>query len=148
MGSVNLWAHYNMAQAGYSGTPLVKKLGIKPGAIAYVRGVPEHYFDSIFPLPEGVVFKSTPTGDLDFVHLFVYKQAEFKKQFVSAMKHMRADAMLWISWPKKSSKVPSDLDENIIRDFGLASGLVDVKVCAIDEIWSGLKFVIRTKDRT
>ncbi|MGC3944109.1 MAG: DUF3052 domain-containing protein [Chryseolinea sp.] len=133
--------------AGYSETPLLKKLGLKAGASACIMNPPEKYFDAIAPLPEGVVIKSTLRSSLDFIHFFVTRQSDFKARLTSAHDHLQPNGMIWVSWPKKSSKVPSDLDENIIRDFGLKSGLVDVKVCAVDDVWSGLKFVIPVKDR-
>jgi hypothetical protein len=133
--------------AGYSGTPLVKKLGIKPGFALHVIQSPTDYFNWLHPLPEGVDIKTKLSGELDFIHLFVRDQKSFQQGFTKSRKHLKRDGMLWISWPKKSSKVITDLDENIIRDFGLKEGLVDVKVCAVDETWSGLKFVIRVKDR-
>lgn len=133
--------------AGYSGTTLAKKLGIKEGYVIYVNHAPRDYFDWLAPLPKGVEVKLQAIGQLDFIHVFVTEQKGFKKEFVNAQKHLKKDGMLWISWPKKASKVVTDLDENIIRDFGLAKGLVDVKVCAVDEVWSGLKFVIRVRDR-
>lgn len=91
--------------------------------------------------------KDKLTGELDFIHLFVKDRQNFEKVFARAMKHIKESGMIWVSWPKKSSRVITDLDENIIREFGLSQGLVDVKVCAVDDIWSGLKFVIRLKDR-
>lgn len=133
--------------AGYSGTPLVKKLGIKPSTILCVLNFPDHYFDLLHPLPEGVLVKDKLSGDIDFIHLFVRDQKKFQQLFTKSKGSLKKEGMLWISWPKRSSKVPTDLDENIIRDFGLKKGLVDVKVCAIDEVWSGLKFVFRVKDR-
>ena len=133
--------------AGYSGTPLVKKLGLTEGLVIFVGDAPDHYFDSISPLPKGLVVKDKLVGDFDFIHLFVNQVKTFRKEFLSGKRHLKKTGMLWVSWPKKASKVPTDLDENIIRDFGLLEGLVDVKVCAVDEIWSGLKFVYRTKDR-
>lgn len=138
---------YISDMAGYSGTPLVKKLGIKPAASLHVMDPPASYFDWLAPLPEDVTVMKALKGEMDFIHLFVKDAKTFKKEFVRGMKHLKKDGMLWISWPKKSSKVPTDLDENVIRDFGLEQGLVDVKVCAVDEIWSGLKFVVRVKDR-
>ena len=129
--------------AGYSGTPLVKKLGLTEGLVIFVGDAPETYFDSISPLPKGLIVKDKLVGEFDFIHLFVNQVKRFQKEFISGKKHLKKTGMLWISWPKKSSKVPTDLDENIIRDFGLSEGLVDVKVCAVDEIWSGLKFVYR-----
>jgi hypothetical protein len=133
--------------AGYSGTPLVKKLGIKPGSSLYILNMPQEYLKWLSPLPEGTSVKEKLAGELDFIHLFVKKNETFQQWFVKSKKHLKKDGMLWISWPKKSSKVPTDLDENIIREFGLEEGLVDVKVCAVDESWSGLKFVFRMKDR-
>jgi hypothetical protein len=133
--------------AGYSSTPLLKKLGIKPGISLYVSQPPPLYFDWLSPLPDKVKVKQQPTGQLDFIHLFVKTRKEFEKAFSTGKKMLQKDGMMWVSWPKKASKVETDLDENIIRDFGLQSGLVDVKVCAIDEVWSGLKFVFRVKDR-
>ena len=133
--------------AGYSGTPLLKKLGMKPGDAVYVSEVPEHYFDWLAPLPAGVQVREKLSGSLDFIHVFATEQKGFERMFIAARKRLARDGMLWISWPKKSSGVVTDLNENIIRDFGLKNGLVDVKVCAIDETWSGLKFMFRLKDR-
>ena len=133
--------------AGYSETPLQKKLGIKPGTSLLVQHPPDKYFDWISPLPEGVTLKKSTTKEMDFIHTFVKDQKAFKKLFVANKKSLKKDGMMWISWPKKSSGVETDLDENFIRDFGLQQGLVDVKVCAVSEIWSGLKFVYRLTDR-
>ena len=133
--------------AGYSGTALVKKLGVKEGMTMYVFQNPTDYFDWLSPLPENVIVKNKLNSEVDFIHSFVSEAKVFQREFVKYKKHLRKDGMLWVSWPKKSSKVPSDLDENLIRDFGLKGGLVDVKVCAVNEIWSGLKFMFRIKDR-
>jgi hypothetical protein len=133
--------------AGYSGTPLVKKLGIKEKGRCYVSNPPEGYFDWISPLPEDSTFKEKASGQFDFIHVFTADRKSFEKEFMKLKKLIVKDGMLWVSWPKKSSKMPTDLDENIIRDFGLTEGLVDVKVCAVNDVWSGLKFVIRLKDR-
>ena len=133
--------------AGYSGTALVKKLGVKEGMTMYVFQNPTDYFDWLSPLPENVIVKNKLNSEVDFIHSFVSEAKVFQTEFVKYKKHLRKDGMLWVSWPKKSSKVPSDLDENLIRDFGLKEGLVDVKVCAVDEVWSGLKFMFRIKDR-
>ena len=132
---------------GYSETPLLKKLGIKAGHVVYVSQPPSQYFDWLSPLPENVVILEKEKSPLDFIHLFVTTQKNFQKEFVSAKKYLAQDGMIWVSWPKKSSNVSTDLNENIIRDFGLKTGLVDVKVCAVNEVWSGLKFVFRLKDR-
>ncbi len=133
--------------SGYSGTPLVKKLGIAPGARILVRNEPKDYWDWICPLPEGVVTKTRAASGLNIVHLFVTKQSTYRKEVLAARKSIVPDGMIWISWPKKSSGVATDLDENVIRDFALKNGLVDVKVCAVDEVWSGLKLVIPVKLR-
>ena len=134
--------------AGYSGTPLIKKLGIKPHTKLYFFQPPENYFDWLNPMPEEIDVKSSLSADLDFIHVFVTDRKTFENKFSQAKKKLTKDGSLWISWPKKSAKVATDLDENIIREFGLKEGLVDVKVCAVSEIWSGLKFVYRTKDRS
>lgn len=133
--------------AGYSGTPLQKKLGLKPGYKIYILRPPTEYFRWISPLPEGAEVLEKQSGELDFIHLFVKEKKVFQQEFVKGKRHLKKDGMLWISWPKKASKVPTDLDENTIRDIGLREGLVDVKVCAVDDVWSGLKFVFRVKDR-
>lgn len=133
--------------AGYSGTPLQKKLGIKAGK-AYIYAEPSTYWDAIAPLPDGFVHSLKPSKEgLDFAHVFVKESSVFEKEFLKVKGYLKKDGILWISWPKRASKVPTDLDENHIRDFGLKNGLVDVKVCAVDEVWSGLKFVFRLKDR-
>ena len=134
--------------AGYSGTPLVKKLGIKPGVKCVIIGEPKEYFDWIVPLPEGTKFlKKIPTAEVEFVHVFVKDFKTFSKLYKDSKKVLKKDGMMWISWPKRSSGIVTDLDENIIRDYGLRNGLVDVKVCAVDETWSGLKFMFRVADR-
>jgi hypothetical protein len=132
---------------GYSNTPLQKKLGIKPGLTVFLYQPPEHYFEWIDLLPGDFNLKSKPDSELDFVHLFASDQKSFESNFLKSKKHLKKNGMIWISWPKKTSKIATDLNENIVRDFGLANGLVDVKVCAVDETWSGLKFVFRIKDR-
>lgn len=133
--------------AGYSSTPLLKKLGIKPGFRMYVHQPPSLYFDWLYPLPEKVEVAEKLSGQFDLIHLFVKDQKTFRSLLVKAKRYLQKDGMVWTSWPKKSSGVVTDLDENKIRDFGLSKGLVDIKVCAVDEIWSGLKFVIPVRDR-
>jgi len=132
--------------AGYSATPLLKKLGLRENHVIYTYHAPEKYFNWLAPLPRGVVKKNKGEG-FDFIHVFVMRQQEFEKEFTKGMKNLKKDGMLWVSWPKKASKIPTTLDENVIRNFGLEQGLVDVKVCAVDDVWSGLKFVFRVKDR-
>lgn len=137
-----------MATAGYSGTPLVKKLGLKPGYKARIKNEPAAYWAWISPLPDGITFSTRSSKEgFDFIHLFVKQEKAFSREFLKLKHDLKKTGMLWISWPKKSSKVASDLDEGLIRNFGLANGLVDVKVCAVDEVWSGLKFMYRVKDR-
>jgi len=129
--------------AGYSGTPLIKKLGIREGFNAVLVQAPPDVVKELGISPR--YSKGKPP--LDFVHLFVKSQAELAAKFPLWAAKLAPAGMLWISWPKKSSGVESDLDENIVRNIGLAAGLVDVKVCAVNEVWSGLKFVIRLKNR-
>jgi hypothetical protein len=133
--------------AGYSGAPLQKKLGIKSGFRMYVAEPPDFYFDWIDPLPGQVELSRRLSGQLDLIHLFVKDEKTFKDQILKSKKYLKRDGMIWISWPKKSSGMASDLDENKIRNYGISQGLVDIKVCAVDEVWSGLKFVIPVKDR-
>ena len=133
--------------AGYSGTPLLQKIGIKPGHRVILRNHPSSFLKDLGELPEGVKTSDRLTGKANVIVYFTDKAAELKKDFPRFAASMVSDGMVWISWPKKASGRPTDLNENIVRDVGLECGLVDVKVCAIDETWSGLKFVIRVKDR-
>ena len=132
--------------AGYSGTPLVKKLGIKPGANIVFLNAPSGYVNEL-DLPSDVTLNSESGKPIDFAQLFVKDSRELERKFSQYAKRLNAAGMLWVSWPKKSSGVSTDLSENVVRDIGLAAGLVDVKICAVNEVWSGLKFVFRLKDR-
>ena len=132
--------------AGYSGTPLINKLGIKPGFNVVFVNAPADFVDAL-ELPKGVVVRRAVRTQSDFVLLFVKSQKELKQKFSLLAAKLTPSGMLWVSWPKKTSGVQSDLNENIVRDIGLEKGMVDVKVCAIDDVWSGLKFVFRLKDR-
>lgn len=133
--------------AGYSGTPLIKKLGIKDGfRVAFVHA-PDDYDATLGILPDGVEYLSLSDGELDFVQAFYTERDKLDEDFPALKAAIVKNGMVWISWPKKASKIATDLDENIIREIGLAQGLVDVKVAAVDNIWSGLKFVYRTQDR-
>ena len=132
--------------AGYSGTPLVKKLGIKPGSNIAFISAPSGYANEL-DLPPDVTINSRSGKPLDFAQLFVKSEKELKKKFSEYAKRLHAAGMLWVSWPKKSSGVTTDLSENIVREIGLLAGLVDIKICAVDEVWSGLKFVFRLQDR-
>jgi len=131
--------------AGYSATPLVKKLGIKPNDKLKIVDEPEGYWDWVSPLPDGI--STSGTKGFNFIHLFVQKRKAFEKDLLALAKKMDQDGMIWVSWPKKSAKMDSDLDENIIRDLALKNKLVDVKVCAVSDVWSGLKLVIPVKLR-
>jgi len=133
--------------AGYSNTPLVKKLGLKEKSTACILNAPPDYIQWLSPFPQQVIVKTKLSGQFDFIHLFVTNQKSFQSAYLKAKGYLAVNGMLWISWPKKSAKMETDLDENIIREFGLQNGLVDVKVCAVNEVWSGLKFVVRLKDR-
>ena len=130
---------------GYSRTPLIDKLGIKPGARLQFAAPPRDFAALLGDLPEGSCVASR--GTLDFAMLFVRSKSELNKGFVRLRDRLETNGMLWVAWPKKTSGVESDLTEGIVRDFGLNAGLVDVKVCAVDDTWSGLKFVRRLKDR-
>lgn len=131
---------------GYSGTPLPKKLGIKAGfRVQLANAPPEVLAELSAALSECEILKRGAA--LDFVMLFSKSRAELAREFLRLVRVLAPAGMFWVSWPKKSSGVPSDLDENIVREIGLRAGLVDVKVCAVTEIWSGLKFVRRLRDR-
>jgi hypothetical protein len=132
--------------AGYSGTPLIKKLGIKPGSNIVFVNAPSGYAQEL-DLPTDVTINSRSAKPIDFAQLFVKREKELLTKFPEYARRLQPSGMLWVSWPKKTSGVPTDLTENIVRDIGLNGGLVDVKVCAVDEVWSGLKFVFRLKDR-
>ena len=133
--------------AGYSGTPLAKKLGLTEGRTLFPVGVPEGYRELLAPLPAGVRFVAQGGPNTDIVHLFVTDRGELAKRLRALFVTIRADAAVWVSWPKKSSKVPTDITEDVIREVALPIGFVDVKVCAVDELWSGLKLVIRKTKR-
>jgi len=133
--------------AGYSDKSLVDKLGIKPGARMALLGAPPGYARTLGPLPEGAVVAKTLRGTFDFIQIFVTKRRDLERRFAALAKALEPDGMLWVSWPKKASGVPTDVTENDVRDVALAGGLVDVKVCAVDDTWSGLKLVRRLKDR-
>lgn len=139
--------HKEMPAAGYSKRPLVEKLGIKQGARAVVLNAPDGYAKWLGRLPKNTVLQNELRGPSDFIHLFVRGAEELETRFPVAKQGLEQDGMLWVSWPKGSSKVKTDLNENIVREIGLKNGMVDIKVCAVDETWSGLKFVYRVKDR-
>ncbi|MFB0546735.1 MAG: DUF3052 domain-containing protein [Anaerolineae bacterium] len=127
---------------------MIRKLGIKEAFKISVINPPPDYWRLLGQLPDQASVSDLPSDpSLDFVHIFVKDAAELERWLKELRKNIVLNGMIWISWPKRSSKVKTDLNENVVRDLGLKSGLVDTKVCAVDETWSGLKFVIRAKDR-
>jgi hypothetical protein len=132
--------------AGYSGTPLPKKLGIKPGHKVLLIGEPEE-FDGLGDLPEDVAVGRTARGPADVIVSFHTERADLARRMPKLRAAMRPNAGLWIGWPKRASKVPTDLTEDVVRELALANTLVDNKVAALDEKWSGLRLVIRLRDR-
>ena len=129
--------------AGYSGTPLVKKLGIQPGMTVQVIAAPRPYEAIVEGLPADLRFVARATATTQFVHLFCTDAARLERALSTLRERLPANAMVWVSWPKKSSGVVSDVDENAVRRIALPMGYVDVKVCAVDATWSGLKLVVR-----
>ncbi|WP_375324348.1 DUF3052 domain-containing protein [Flagellimonas sp. GZD32] len=138
-----------MKTVGYSGTPLAKKLGIKEGDALQVFNTPKSYPDFFehFPKDVDILQEQEIPNTINFIHIFCTTKEELVHYFSIAKPNLRKDGMLWISWPKKSSKIETDLDQLFILNFGLKNGLVDTKVAAIDADWSGHKFVYRKKDR-
>ena len=133
--------------AGYSGKPLVAKLGIKPDTRIAILRAPKGYDRVLGKLPPRVTRRPSIVGPLDFVQFFTNEKRELERRFAALARSLAPAGMLWISWPKQASGVATDLTEDMIRAIGLAHGLVDVKVAAVDDVWSGLKFVRRLKDR-
>ncbi|MEM6671561.1 MAG: DUF3052 family protein [Planctomycetota bacterium] len=132
---------------GYSGTPLAKKLGLKPGTRAVFVGAPDHLDELLDPLPEDVTVLARLGKELDYVHLFAPDLATLERRLPACVRAMKRDGMLWISWPKKTSRLFVDVTGGDVREAGLAAGLVDTKVCAVDEDWSGHRFCYRVADR-
>lgn len=133
--------------AGYSGTPLAAKLGIKAGGEIHTAGAPSNYLELVAPLPQGASVKARLSGTTDLVHVFSTRKADLKKKLKAYRKALKPDAAVWVSWPKKSAKVPTDLTEDTIREVALPLGFVDIKVCAVTDVWSGLKLVVRKELR-
>ena len=133
--------------AGTSGKPATQKLGIKPGFCIFADGAPRAYEKIVGPLPSGALLQAKAEPPLDMVHLFATQADGLAERLRRYRKTIAPDGMIWVSWPKKSSGVPSDLSDVAVRKTALPLGLVDVKVCAIDEVWSGLKFVIPRAQR-
>jgi hypothetical protein len=133
--------------AGYSGTPLAAKLGIKPGTKILVKDAPKNYARLVAPLPAGVQFVQRLGSETDLVHLFATRRARLADALRGSAAKLKPDGAIWVSWPKKASKVETDITEDTIREIALPMGLVDIKVCAVDETWSGLKLVRRKENR-
>lgn len=133
--------------AGYSGTPLPKKLGIKEDSVVLPLEAPDEYRSWLGDLPARVRFVDTLTPTVDIVHVFAVRASKLRLHLERLRKTMRADAAVWVSWPKKAAKVPTDITEDVIREIALPLGLVDVKVCAVTDVWSGLRLVIRKRER-
>jgi len=133
--------------AGYSATPLAKKLGIDVGSRIYLSDAPKNYLTLVAPLPEGIRVVRKIDGETDIVHIFSTERAHLAAALRATLKRIKPDGTIWVSWPKKSSKVSTDITENTIREVALPMGLVDIKVCAVDEVWSGLKLVVRKENR-
>ena len=133
--------------AGYSGTPLAKKLGLKPDMRAWSLNMPGHVRTEIERGTPDVDWLSQPEPPVDFAHIFVTSLAALDCELRMLLPLIAREGMIWVSWPKKASKVPTDITEDVIRDIALPLHLVDVKVCAVDETWSGLKLVIRKEHR-
>ncbi|MFK7813751.1 MAG: DUF3052 domain-containing protein [Maribacter sp.] len=136
-----------MSTTGYSGTPLAKKLGIKEGHSVLLVNEPSHYILLFEDMPEVNYISNISKESVDFIHLFAKNKTLFEKQSLEVKTALKMTGMLWVSWPKGSSKIETDLNRDYIREFLLKNGLVDVKVCAVDKDWSGLKFMYRIIDR-
>ena len=133
--------------AGYSGTPLPNKLGLPSSGRAAIVNAPRGFLKLLGRWPPGLQRFASLSAPLDYAHVFVTQRAVLEQMFVAARDALRKDGLLWVSWPKKSSGKQTDVTETQVREIGLGAGLVDVKICAVDETWSGLKFVYRLKDR-
>jgi hypothetical protein len=133
--------------AGYSGTPLAKKLGLKPGALVSLLNAPAGFRKLLDPVPEGVRFVAKFDPGAQIVHTFATMKSELAKTLAVCRKSLAPDATIWVSWPKKTAKVATDITEDVVRSVALPLGLVDIKVCAVDETWSGLKLVLRKELR-
>jgi hypothetical protein len=134
--------------AGHSGKPLVQKLGIQPGFCIFIEGAPTAYGDIVGPLPADVTIAKRLKAPLDMVHLFATEAAGLAGKLRGCRDAIQPDGMIWVSWPKKTSGIATDLSDIVVRDTALRLGLVDIKVCAVDDTWSGLKLVIPKAQRS
>jgi hypothetical protein len=133
--------------SGYSLTPLAKKLGIKPGFSIKLVNAPHYYFSLFLDMPDGLSFNEDIHIKKDMIHLFIKQEHEYIAILPELKTELKPNGMVWVSWPKKSSKIITDITEQTIRNYAIKIGLVDIKVCAVDETWSGLKLVVPVKDR-
>ena len=133
--------------SGYPGTPLAKKLGIRNGFHISMVNAPEYYLRLFTDLPADLYFENGKVKNIDLIHFFTKSRDEYETLLPELKNRIKPNGIIWVSWPKKASKVPTDITEDIIRNFALQTGLVDIKVCAVDDVWSGLKLVIPVKDR-
>ncbi|WP_258135669.1 DUF3052 domain-containing protein [Mucilaginibacter phenanthrenivorans] len=133
--------------AGYSGTPLAKKLGIKQGDNIMLVNAPDYYFNLFTDLPDDLHINDNSVLKKDLIHFFTGQKDEYLSKLPDLKERIKSNGIIWVSWPKKASKVVTDISEDIIRNYALQIGLVDIKVCAVDKTWSGLKLVIPVKDR-
>jgi hypothetical protein len=133
--------------AGYSGTPLAKKLGIKQGTRLHSVNAPAGYAALLSPLPENVTLVQKDAAELDLIHLFTRTRSDLIKLIDRYKTQIKQNGAIWVSWPKKASGIPSEITEDTVREVALPMGLVDIKVCAVDDVWSGLKLVIRKENR-
>ena len=137
----------SVKSAGYSGRPLSGKLGIEQGTLLLAVDAPDDYASLLAPLPDGVRFVSRAGASVDIAHVFVISRAEMARRLAALRKSLRPDVPVWVSWPKKTSKVPTDITEDTIREVAFPLGFVDIKVCAVSEVWSGLKLGVRKELR-
>jgi len=149
LSEIQIRNHFSMVEnmAGYSDTTLIKKLGIKEEFRIALVGAPKGFLKEPGTLPNKVRISPSLMKSLDLILLFVHSKSDLEKRFSALAANLSANGMFWVAWPKKSSGVVTDLSFDIVQRVGLAAGLVDVKICAVNEIWSGLKFVYRLKDR-
>lgn len=133
--------------AGYSGTPLAKKLGIKEDFAVLGINAPDNYAELLGPLPQGVDIRTNPRSNLDIIHLFTNSRDELLRTLAECVRLIKQNGAIWVSWYKKAAKLPTEITEDTVREAAFPLGLVDVKVCAVDEKWSGLKLVIRKENR-
>ena len=134
---------------GYSGTPLAKKLGIKDGFYVLTVNAPDDYADLLAPIPEGVTIQDAEAraSEIDLSHIFTNSRDELFGKLAEYVRLIKQDGSIWVSWYKKAAKLSTEITEDTVRELALPLGLVDVKVCAVDEVWSGLKLVIRVENR-